>query len=701
MLALALVVAVGQTGRAVAQDRLKAMPGYERFATRSREALRAVVAPTLAITWKDGGKAFNFRKRGKTYRYDIAARKAEDVKPGEAEPSDAGRRPIRGGGAGRGRQLASVLSPDGSLKAFHRDRNLWLSDPNGWIEAAVTKNGSEASRLKNGTASWVYGEELNQNTAFWWSPDGSKLAYYRFDESKVADYFLQLDQTKVQDKLDTEPYPKAGSPNPIAALFVYDLKAKAVVEVDVRDGRADEDEGVGHYVYNVSWSADGKLLLFHRTNRHQNVLELAAADPATGKTRVVAREEWPASWVENNPEIRFLGDGHRFLLATVRNGWKNYDLLDLEGGKKLASVTANEFDADRIVRVDEKAGVLDYLAHDGDNPMKLQLHRVGLNGKGDRRLTDPAFLHAVDVAPDGEHFVDLAQAHDVPPSLRLVDAEGKVLDTLAEADMAKFEALGLRKVELLRFKAADGETELFGLLHKPSDFDPGKTYPLLVSVYAGPETNGARETFATPNALTELGFLVASFDSRSASGRGKKFLDAIYRKLGQVEIDDQAAGVRSLRDRPYVDPNRVGIFGTSYGGYASILALLRHPDAFAAACASSPVTDYRHYDTIYTERYMRTPQENPQGYDAGSAVVLAEKLKGRLMIYYGTSDDNVHPSNTLQLVKALQQAGKSFDLQVGPDAGHSSISRDRMIEFFLEALALKPPHLESETSPAH
>ena len=240
-----------------------------------------------------------------------------------------------------------------------------------------------------------------------------------------------------------------------------------------------------------------------------------------------------------------------------------------------------------------------------------------------------------------------------------------------ESDLSKFDALGLKRVELLRFPAADGQTELFGLLHRPSDFDPGKKYPLLVSVYAGPETNGARETFATPSPLTEFGFLVASFDSRSAAGRGKKFLDAIYLKLGVAEIDDQAAGVRSLRDRSYVDAERVGIFGTSYGGYASILCLLRHPDAFQAACASSPVTDYRHYDTIYTERYLWTPQGNKAGYDAGSAVALAGKLKGRLMLYYGTADDNVHPSNTLQLVQALQGAGKSFDVQVGPDAGHS------------------------------
>jgi dipeptidyl-peptidase-4 len=208
-------------------------------------------------------------------------------------------------------------------------------------------------------------------------------------------------------------------------------------------------------------------------------------------------------------------------------------------------------------------------------------------------------------------------------------------------------------------------------------------------VYAGPGTNGARETFTAPPALTEYGFLVASFDGRNAGGRGKKFLDAIYGKLGVVEVDDQAAGVKSLWERSYIDRTRVGIYGGSYGGYASIMCLLRHPDVFQAACASSPVTDYRLYDSIYTERYMGLPQDNKAGYDAGSAVVHAAKLKGRLMIYYGTADNNVHPSNSLQLIRALQRAGKSFDLQVGPDQGHSGIVQPRMMEFFIENLVLR------------
>jgi dipeptidyl-peptidase-4 len=680
------------------QDRLKTMPGYANYQAKGREIAGSVRPGYVFAAWVDGGKAFEYRKDGKIYHYDIAAGKAEVVpKFSSGDPPAADGPGRRGGGAGRGQQYSTLPSPDRSQRATYRDRNLWIVAADGSSERAITTDGSEKDRIKNGKASWVYGEELDQNTAFWWSPDGSKLAYYRFDESKVADYYLSLDQGKIQDRLAVEPYPKAGSNNPVADLFVHDLKSRTTVKVDVRDGKPFDDEVLGHYVYRVSWSVDGKSLLFQRTNRHQNTLEYVTADPETGRCRVLVREAWPTGWVETNPEIRFLDDGKRFLWATQRDGWKNYELYDLDG-KRLAQITRNEFDAEKIVRVDEPAGVLFYYSHDGDNPLKVQLHRVKLDGTEDRRLTDPAFDHTTKIAPDGAHFIDQIETHDIPISSRLVDAEGNVLATLMESDLSKFDRLGLKRVELLRFPAADGKTELFGMLYKPSNFDPSRKYPLLVSVYAGPETNGARETFPNPTQRTELpfvaaefGFLVAEFDSRSAPWRGKKFLDAIYLKLGVTEIDDQAAGVKALRERSYVDGERVGIFGTSYGGYASILALLRHPDVFQAACASSPVTDYRNYDSIYTERYLRTPQENPKGYDAGSAVALAGKLKGRLMLYYGTADDNVHPSNTLQLVKALQSAGKSFELQVGPDAGHSALNRDRMMEFFIEHLVMEAP----------
>jgi dipeptidyl-peptidase-4 len=673
-----------------AQDRLKTMPGYEQFQKMGSQINGSVKQGTLAVKWADGGQAFFYQKDGKTYRYDTATKASTEATQDAANVAsqDGGFAGRRQGMPERGRQFDSALSPDGKLKAFYRNRNLWLSDANGSNESAITTEGNEKTRIKYGSASWVYGEELRQTSAMWWSPNGKKIAYYRFDESPVQDYFLQLEQTKIQSKMDIEAYPKAGAPNPIADLYIYDLDSKKSVQIDVRDGKPFENSVVGHYAYRVVWSPDGSELLFNRTNRRQNIMEFTAANPETGKCRVIIHEEWLPSWTENSPAMQYLKDNKRFVWMSERTGYKNFYLYDLSG-KLLSTLTSHQFEVATVVKIDEEAGQLYYMARDGDNHMKLQLHRVGLDGKGDKRLTDPAFNHTVDVAPGGKYFIDVAQTHDMPPVTRLVDATGKVVDELTKSDTTKFDQLGLKRVELIKYKAADGVTDLHGLLHFPSNFDPNKKYPMLVTVYAGPATNGARETFTLPSALTEYGFLVASLDSRSASGRGKRFLDAIYLKLGIVEMDDQAAGVKSLWSRSYVDKNRVGIFGTSYGGYSSALCLLRHPDVFQAASASSAVTSWYHYDSIYTERYMWIPQENKEGYEAGNAMNFADKLKGRLMIYYGSADNNVHPSNSMQLIQALQKARKSFEVQVGPDRGHTGLDPERMMEFFIENLVLK------------
>jgi dipeptidyl-peptidase 4 len=669
-------------------DWFKSTPGYQQHKKMSREIPGSVNLGALSVTWLESGRAFEYAKQGKRYRYDVAQRRAVEISP--PAPTAASKPPAQKpsgpvGMPARGRQFSQVVSPNGMLMSVCRDRNLWLTDADELIEMPVTSEGNEKSRVKYATATWVYGEELYQNTAMWWSPDSRRLAYYRFDESRVPDFYLALRQTQVQDALDVEPYVKAGGPNPVVDLFVYDLKARKSVRIDVRDGKPFDNTVVGHYVYRVQWSPDGKQLLFLRTNRLQNILELAAADPQTGKCRVVVREEWPASWTEGFPEMHFLADGQRFIWASERTGWKNLYLYDLSG-KLLATLTNHGFEVDRVVRVVEEAGRVFYTAHDGDNPLKLQLHRVQLDGRRNRRLTDPAEHHTVDIAPDGRHFIDVAQTHDKPPVTRLMNARGRRVEELATSDMSKFEKLGLKRVELLRFKAADGKTELFGMLHRPSNFDPVKKYPLLVNVYAGPGTNGAWESFTLPNTLAEYGFLVATFDSRSAAGRGKRFLDAIYGKLGRVEVDDQAAGVKALCECPYVDRDHVGICGASYGGTMAATCLLRYPDVFHAASASSAVTDYRNYDSIYAERYMGLPQDNKAAYDAARVMTYAGGLKGRLQLFFGTADDNVHPNNTLQLIQALQQAGKSFEVQIGPDWGHSGVDGERMMEFFCQHL---------------
>jgi len=671
-----------------AQDRLQSMPGYERYREMAPQISRSVVSGAIRAAWAEDGESFRYAVAGATYRFDIATGTSSvDPPPARRNTGPLGGR--GGGGRARGRQFAEAESPDGTYRAFYRDRNLYVSRADGTDERAITTDGSADDRIKYGTASWVYGEELDQVTAMWWSPDGSKLAYYRFDENPVPDFFIETDQTAVQTSLDIEAYPKAGVDNPIVDLFVYDVSAGSATRIDVREGRPFTDDVVGHYVYHVGWSPDGSEITFNRTNRRQNIMEFTACGPDTGDCRVVVREEWPASWTMNSPYMRYLDDGERFIWMSERNGFRNFYLYRFSG-ELLATLTDHDFEVGNVVRVDEDEGVLHYMARSGDNYMKMQLHRAELDGSGDERLTDPAFNHTVTFSPNGEHFVDIAETHDQPPTSVLRDRQGRQVAEIATSDLSRFEELGFNRVEMFTFTAEDGVTELHGMLHKPSDFQANRSYPMLVSVYGGPRTNGASETFTTPHPLTEYGFLVVTMDSRSAGGRGKEFLDAIYMKLGVVEVDDQAAGIRSLWGRAYVDRNRVGIFGTSYGGYVSTLALLRHPDAFQVASASSPVTDWRHYDTIYTERYMWTPQGNEAGYDAGSAMTYAEDLRGRLMLYYGTADNNVHTTNTMQLIAALQQAGKSFEVQVGPDRGHSALNQDRMMEFLIENLVVSP-----------
>lgn len=671
-----------------AQQWIKEMPGYDRYREIAPKIRGSVKSGQVSVKWADDGKSFEYSHGGSKNIFDLKKKKAERVGEAAAEESLMVRyRRMFAGRPERGRQYTFADAPNGKNKAVYRDGNVFITGMKGENEIAVTTDGSETKRIKYGSATWVYGEELAQTTAMWWSPDSKKLAFYSFDLTKVRDYYLQYKQTEIYDSLEVEPYTKVGAINPLVGLMIYDVDSKKTVTVDVRDGKPMTDDVLGHYIYDIQWSPDGTELLFHRTNRRQNIMEWTAANPETGKCRVVVREEWLSSYTTNSPEMKFLNDNKSFIWTSERTGFKNYILYDLSG-KQLVVLTKHPFEVAEIKKIDVRAGFLYYMARSGDNHMKLQLHRVKLDGTGDVRLTDPAYNHSVDISPDGKYIVDVVQTHNTPPFTQLLDDKGRPVSKLADSDMTRFNELGLKKVEAFTFTSIDGKTQLHGLLHFPSNFDPNKKYPLLVSNYGGPETNEFLETFVTPNLLTEFGFLVASIDGRNVGGKGKAIMDQIYGRLGYAEMDDFAEGVKSLYNRPYFDKSRVGIYGTSFGGTTSAMCLLRFPDVFHAAVANSGVMDWRNYDNIYTERYMNLLNANTEGYELTSVLKYAPNLEGKLMIYYGTSDNNVHPANSLQLIQALQKANKSFEVQVGPDKGHTAVSVERMMEFFIQNLVL-------------
>lgn len=680
ILSSALMLIFSQVGRA--QDKLKNMPGYEQYSKVAPQIRGSVEYGMISANWSEDGSSFQYVQDGKLWKYDVKKKTKEDLGTPPRPERRSFNRPARG------RQYASADAPNGQLKAFTKDRNMYISNIDGSNVQAITTDGNMENQIKYGIATWVYGEELGQITAMWWSPDSKKVAFYRFDEKNAEKYYVLLDQLQMYDSLEVMSYPKVGAPNLPVDLMVYDLESKEAKKIYTRDGWDYKDGPLGTYIYGVEWTPDGSELLFHSTNRKQDIMELRAADPNSGKCRTVVREEWLPSFTRNTPEMRWLEDGKRFLWASERSGFNNYYLYNVDGTLE-ATVTNHPFEVAGIEMIDEQKGELYYLARSGENHMKMQLHRVKLDGSKDTRITDPAFNHRVTISPDGKYFIDIAQTHNIPPFTNLLDSKGKVIAELAKSDMSKFEELGLKKVEAFTFTAADGKTELHGLLHFPSNFDPNKKYPLILANYGGPATNEFTENFTLPNSLTEYGFLVVDVDGRNVRGRGKRMLDEIYGKLGQVEMDDFAEGIKSLYDRPYFDKDRVGVYGTSYGGTTSATCLLRHPDVFHAAVVNSAVTDWRYYDNIYTERYMNLLENNLEGYETFSLMNQVDNLEGELMVYFGTSDNNVHPQNSLAFIKALQDARKSFEVQVGPDRGHTAMDTERMMEFFIEHLVMK------------
>jgi dipeptidyl-peptidase-4 len=627
-----------------------------------------VKLPFGRFQFVDAGKKIQFQAFNKVFLYDLATSKLAFYEP---------ERSITGV---RGRSYGDVLSPDLKYRAFTRAYNLFVKDMDG-NETALTIDGTED--LRNGYPDWVYPEELGQYQAFWWSPDSKKIAFMQFDESPVYKYPI-VHAISPEPRYELQSYPVPGANNPIVRLFIADVASRKLVRLDTGDD-------LDVYLYRGQWTPDGKEFTYHRLNRLQNKVELFAADPATGKTRLFLTDTDPC-YIDESTDLVFLSDAKRFLWTSERSGWREIYLYDLASGKPLKQLTNAELPVRSITGVDEARGLV-YFSGFEANGTESHAYKVKLDGTGFARLTKEPGSHTVDLSPTFDYYTDTYSSFDTPSKSTLFRADGRMVRVLNDSKPSQeFLDLKLIKPEHFLFKSADGRYDLDGLLYFPAHFDANETYPLILSIYGGPGSKGVsnRYNMADGNqALAQLGFLVAVCDYRGVSGRGKAFQNLHYMKLGQVELEDHVAFVKALGERPYVDTTRVGITGHSYGGYFTCLALLKEPDVFQVGVAGAPVTDWRNYDSIYTERYMRRPQDNPEGYEKASCLTYAKNLKGKLFIHHGTVDDNVHPTNTIQLVQALLKENKAFDLMMYPEQQHGiSFARypASRVEFFIENL---------------
>ena len=575
----------------------------------------------------------------------------------------------------RGRQLDSSISPNNTWKAVSRNGNVLLESLVSERSQVVTVEGSDA--LKFGTASWVYGEELDVQEAMWWRGDSLGLVYYRFDESGVPTYPLTLDMTSTRPKLSTEAYPKPGDPNPIAALEYFDLETGERWLIPTQPDGADGDPW---YIFGVTPHREHELL-FHRTDRRQQTWELVWVDLSSRESKVVLSEN-QSCWHENNPQRRFLSDGISFLHQSQQSGWLGWQLCSLDPQVDPVALTPPGLVAGDIVHLDESSQRLRFLgANQPELPLHQQLFEVQLDGSDLICLTPDPGHHVICHAPAGNAFVSTHQSVEIPPEIRLHAPNGDVhvLHPRSSFD----ERTRSAKSKLVSTMV--GDTEIFGVLHLPVGRGEGP-FPMLVDVYGGPHSRGFDPSFVPVRAENILGIATLKIASRGTTGQSKAFQNDVYRKLGQVDLGDQAALSEAVSRRNDIDAGRVGIYGFSYGGYMSALGLIKHPDIFRFGVCGAPVVDWRYYDTIYTERYMGLLSENEAGYDAGSCLTgVSEDGIGKMLLIHGAVDDNVHVANAFALMDRLHQSQHPFESMIYPNVGHG-LTRDgsrRMWDFLL------------------
>lgn len=561
-----------------------------------------------------------------------------------------------------------ALSPDGSKLGYVKANNLYFSDLKRGEEVQVTTDGKE-NQIINGHTDWVYEEEFGFPEGFYWSPDSKRLAYYRFDESRVPLFTMDI-YGPLYPKRHEFKYPKAGETNSQVTIHIYDLDGKQTRRVETGDPAADQ------YIPKVQWTDNPSQLVVIRANRHHNKVEFLLADATSGSTRTLFTEE-SQTWIDTDDLLlRFLPGGQELLWASDRDGFRHLYLYQLDG-KAPRQVTKGNWDVTDYYGYDAKTKTLYYQSTEGGSTRR-HVYSQSLDGKKKKNLTEASGLtwNNASFSSGLRYYILRASAEGVPSITSLHDNTGKQL-RVYEDNQALKQRLADYKLSPRRFatlKAANGQ-ELNSYTILPPDFDSTKKYPVFMFVYGGPGSQQVTENWGGAyyflfNVLASKGYIVACVDNRGTGGRGRDFKKSTYLNLGKLETEDQIASAQALAKLPYVDAGRIGIFGWSYGGYMTLLAMTKGADVFKAGVAVAPVTNWRYYDTIYTERFLRTPQENPKGYDENSPINFTNQVKGKLLLMHGTGDDNVHYQNSIEFVNAMIKSNKQFQTFFYPNRAH-------------------------------
>jgi dipeptidyl-peptidase-4 len=563
-------------------------------------------------------------------------------------------------------EVGEAFSPDGRMVSFIRDNNLYVEDLGSQRrERALTRDGSE--KILNGRLDWVYQEELygrGNFGAYWWSPDSTRIAFLQIDEHPVPN-FVVVDHIPYEQKVEDTPYPKTGDPNPIVKLGVVNAAGGDVRWVDTYKYPAED-----RLIVRVGWSPDGKKVVYQAQNREQSFLDLNSANPDDGKSSTMFRESSKA-WVEVVDDgLRYLKDGS-FLWLSDRSGWRHIYHYGADG-KLIKQVTNGDWDVRSVDEVDEGKGTI-YFSSSEHSFIANSEYSIKLDGSGLNRLTTAEGNHRATFNSNASHFIDSWNDVNTPTQVRLYDSAGKLVRAIDENKIDALKQYKFGKVEFMNVKTRDGFT-MEAMMIKPPDFDPSKKYPVWSYTYSGPQSQSVRNAWGGTRylwhqMLAEKGYIIWICDNRTASNKGVNSAWPLYKNFGELELRDLEDGYAWLKSQPYVDGSRIGLWGWSYGGFMTSYALT-HSQTFKIGIAGGTVSDWRNYDSIYTERYMQTPQNNGDGYWKSSPVHYAKDLHGKLLLIHGAIDDNVHMANTVQFLYELQKSGKQVQFMIYPKSRH-------------------------------